>query len=73
MGGHGHRLDLVMGDIDGRRAVARCSRISSVRISTRNLAFEVRQRLVEQKHPGRGAMVRAIATLCCCPPEISFG
>ena len=63
---HGHRLELVVGDVDHRLADARCSSISSARMWARSLASRLRERLVEQEDvrvraPGPGRAPRAAA------------
>ena len=47
--GEGHRLDLVVGDEDGRGAKPLVSWASSSRVRMRSARVEVRQRLVEQE------------------------
>ena len=68
-GGHGHRLDLVVGDIDdGGRDLAVQAEIS-VRISTRRRASSADNGSSINSTFGSLMIARPMATRCCWPPE----
>ena len=48
--GHGHGLDLVVGDVDGRRLQALVQLLDLGAHGDAQLGVEIRQRLVEQEH-----------------------
>ena len=66
---HGHRLDLVVGDVDRRRPELALELSISARICDAQLGVEVRKRLVHQEDLGSRTIARPIATRWRWPPE----
>jgi hypothetical protein len=64
-----HRLGLVVGDVDGRRAHPLLKPLELVPGRRAQLRVEVRQRLVEQEDLGSRTSVRASATRWRSPPD----
>ena len=68
--GHGHRLDLVVGDVDHRRLRAGgAGAISSPRILTRSSASRLESGSSKRKALGSLTMARPMATRWLWPPE----
>ena len=72
--GHGHRLDLVVGDVDHRDAELALQRPDLGAHLGAELRVEVGQAARPSGTPARAAMMaRPSATRCCCPPESCEG
>ena len=68
--GHGHRLDLVVGDVDhGGRRAAGAVRVISSRICTRSAASRLDSGSSNRKALGSRTMARPMATRWRWPPE----
>ncbi len=70
---HRHRLDLVVGDVDGRRADLRCSRRISPRVCARSFASRFESGSSIRNTCGSRTSARPSATRCRWPPESSRG
>ena len=68
-----HRLDLVVRDVDGRRAEARVQAASSARMLTRSFASRLESGSSIRKASGSRTIARPIATRWRCPPESAAG
>ena len=71
--GHGHGLDLVMGDIDRGAPDALVQREQLGAHLHPQQRVEVGQRLVHEEGPGSRTIARPSATRWRCPPESSSG
>ena len=67
--GQGHRLLLVVRDVDCGTPSERCSFLSSTRVSRRSLASRFESGSSRRNSRGLRTMARARATRCCWPPE----